>query len=828
MKFSEFIPYDILPNGAIISDHRGSVTFAFELTLPIIYTMEDVEFSSLIEEFRKFTELIGEDILFHKQDIYHKESYSLESHTNNFVENAYALHFNERPFLKMKSYLYITKVPPKDSIYLINKDFAKNFNDTDFYNQIINSSDILKKQSIGLRHIGYDELVSPMSPITKYYNFTDTDQEEIKDVDFSNSSIYVGHQKVHVYTIENLGQFPAEDVTYCKNDNGMAVSNLFDFSYKLSTPHVVNSYLFIPDQKETKVQLDKNERQLEGFDYKNSNREAREEIKLLEQKRSTLNVNYAYLHINIMCFGEDSNVINKKINNAFASSGFKKKENTLARKVLFQGGLAGNGLKLFEKDKHKNILFSLMLDVEALCFFNWEQNYATNSTSISGLKLADRMYGVPVDVDLFVEPKRLGWIKNSNAVVFAASGGGKSFLCNLILLNEYRQGAHIFIIDASFSYKLQTAMHKGVYLTYDDKSKISFNPFYIDWLDSEEAKKIFLNATKIEVNDEDDDTVDDTNKYSNLLEDKTIVLIGILTAATKNEGEELTRYDETIYRNIIFNYFKDRCLNNKKNALCFDDFYHFVEIFLPKFLEEKNIEKSFNFREFLLMLEIFKTGSSMGYLLNSMDDKVKNLDKERFVVVDVARIRQNKLLFSIVSILAMDLYNQKVAKLPLQVAKNLVIDEAWQAISSPQMATFMKGQVKVIRKYGGRTMFISQELDDFLSSEIIKDSIINNSSIKIFADMGEFKTKFEPIRKALALSDNNVKKILSLNQNNRPGEFYKECCICWEGKGQVYSTIVPTELKAIFETDPDEVGKILPKIEEDGIELTATNYANRE
>lgn len=93
--------------------------------------------------------------------------------------------------------------------------------------------------------------------------------------------------------------------------------------------------------------------------------------------------------------------------------------------------------------------------------------------------------------------------------------------------------------------------------------------------------------------------------------------------------------------------------------------------------------------------------------------------------------------------------------------------------------------------------------------------------------MGEFKSKFEPIRKALALSDNNVNKILSLNQNNRKDEFYKEVCICWEARGQVYAVVVPTELKAVFETDADEVGKILPKIKEDGIELTATNYANR-
>ena len=154
-------------------------------------------------------------------------------------------------------------------------------------------------------------------------------------------------------------------------------------------------------------------------------------------------------------------------------------------------------------------------------------------------------------------------------------------------------------------------------------------------------------------------------------------------------------------------------------------------------------------------------------------------------------------------------------------------DEAWQAISSPEMANFMKSQVKVIRKYGGQTIFISQELDDFISSDVIKESIINNSSIKIFADMGSFAQKFEPIKKALSISDNNELKIKSLNKNNRKNAFYKEICICWEQQGQVYAVEVPTELKAIFETDADEVGKILPQFQEYGVELTAINYADR-
>jgi hypothetical protein len=274
MNFSDFMPYDILPNGAIISDHRACISFCFHLRLPLIYTLENVEYAALIEDFRKFTELLGEEILLHKQDVYFQENYQLQNNSNDFVDSSYAIHFNERPFLNMNSYLYISKIPPKDKL-LVSKEFS-NFDENDFLNQIINSSEILRKHNMILELIEYEELISTKSPISKYLNFSNNNQEEIKDIDFSNSKIHVGHKQVNIFTIENLGQFPAEDITYCKYENGMAVSNLFDFSYKLSCPHVVNSYMYIPNQKTAKLFLDKKLNQLEGYDYKNSNKEAKE------------------------------------------------------------------------------------------------------------------------------------------------------------------------------------------------------------------------------------------------------------------------------------------------------------------------------------------------------------------------------------------------------------------------------------------------------------------------------------------------------------------------------------------------------------------------
>lgn len=848
---SKFPIYDITKKGIVIGDNQASVTACFEITFPIVFTLGEDEYIAMMEDFRKFVELLGEEIMIHLQSFYHREYFSLvnsnstdyRDSTQDFIDRAYQMRFNERPYLISKSYIYISKLPDTtiSGKSLVSKEFMKT-DEQMFIDNIVNSGSILKKHGINLRKIDQEELLSPESPISKYMNFSNSDLEELKDIDFSNNKIYVGTNEVKIYSIQSGEQFPTDNVQYNKVNNGLPVGNLFSFSYELGIPHVLNQYIYIPSQKIFNNDIDKLHAKLQSFNVAGANDASMTDILTFKDKQNSFGSLGVWFHTNIMCFDASGKDIEERVNSAFSSSGFKKKEPTLQRKDIFWAGVPGNGSLMASLKKS---LMCILIDLEAVVYLCLEQNYNNSTTSNGkGVRLCDRIYGIPFEVDLYAEPKRKGWIKNENTIVLAGSGGGKSFTMNLFHLNDYQQGNHIFIIDASFSYKLQCAMHNGVYLTYDEKNKISFNPFYMDWLKDPIAKYVFDSAEEVkyvvvdkelDVENHHAEKINTLSKsenqkieaYTDWLENKISMLMGLIGSITKSDKESANKLELSIYRILLFNYFKDRCLTGRVEDTRFDDFFQFMETFLPNFLSANHLsEKEFNYSVFKIMLSNYCSGSSLGYLLNSADEKIKNIEKERFVVIDVSRIRENPDLFPIISALAMDLYNQKVAKLPIGVKKILCIDEAWQAISSPSMATFMKTQVKVIRKYGGRTVFITQEPDDFTSSEIIKESIINNSAVKIYLDMGEFKNKFEPIKKTLAISDNNELKIKSLNQNNRKDAFYREACICWESRGHVYAVETPLELKAIFETDPDEVAKILPQYEKYGVELTAINYAN--
>ncbi len=822
-KLSEIFPiYDVTSKGVIIGDTKASLTACFELSMPIIFTLANEQFEDMVERFRNFIELLGEDVILHKQDFFHREVFSYQPETfenvdaADFIEKSYILQFNERSYLNCRSYLHITKLNTGNIKSLLTKDFAKT-NDQVFVDSILGAAEVIKDY-IQFRHVNRDELFSEKSPISRYINFSSADLEEYRDVDFSNNSVSVGSTNIQIYSIDDLNQFPTENIGYHRTYQGLPVSNMFSFSYPLDCPHTVNSYIYIPNQNGLIQDMEKRVGNLRGFNVKGSNSTAADEIELFIFKLKDLSLQGAYYHMNIMCFDDAPQNIDKKINLAFAETKFKKRENTLARKDLFLSAIPGNSSLLVSQ---KENIMALLTDLEAAAFQNYEQNFPDNLTGVKGVKLCDRLYGIPRVVDIFDEPMKKGIIHNQNVLVLAGSGGGKSFTVNHILMSLYRQGAHVFAIDASFSYRLHAATHQGVYLTFDKNNKISFNPFYSELLKDPRAKEMFHSPHKVTT-----DTI--IAEFHDDYTSKVETLVGLIIIITKNQNEHYNRFYEVVIKLILESYYRDRCLSDKVDQMKFDDFYNYTVENLEVFLRENEITpQDFNPRIFILMLRPFTSSNSMGYLLNSEDEKIKNLDKERFIVIDVQKIADNQQLFSIVTTLAMDIYNRKIAKLPIGVRKTLVIDEAWKAIASPEMATFMKSQVKVIRKYGGHTMFISQELDDFLSSEIIKESIVNNSAIKIFADMSVFKQKFDPIKKALSISDNNEIKIKSLNQNNRPNTFYKEICICWDHVGQVYAVETPLELKAIFETNPNEVAKILPMYEKYGVELTATNYANR-
>lgn len=114
-----------------------------------------------------------------------------------------------------------------------------------------------------------------------------------------------------------------------------------------------------------------------------------------------------------------------------------------------------------------------------------------------------------------------------------------------------------------------------------------------------------------------------------------------------------------------------------------------------------------------------------------------------------------------------------------------------KAIASANMADYIKYLYKTVRKFFGEAIVVTQEVDDIISSPVVKESIINNSDCKILLDQRKYMTKFDGIQQMLGLSEKEKSQILSINQNNDPGRLYKEV---WIGLGGVQSAVYATEV----------------------------------
>ena len=466
-------------------------------------------------------------------------------------------------------------------------------------------------------------------------------------------------------------------------------------------------------------------------------------------------------HCNVMAWAESESEL-KRIRNDVGSQlalmGCTPHHDTVDMPVLFWAAIPGN-----EADFPAEESFYTFLD-QALCLFNEETNYRS-SLSPFGIKMSDRLSGIPIHLDISDLPMKRGVITNRNKFILGPSGSGKSYLTNHLVRQYWEQGAHILLVDTGNSYQglcslihAKTKGRDGVYFTYTEEAPIAFNPFYVE------------------------DGVYDVEKRESL---KTLLL-----TLWKRESEEPTRSEEVALSNAV-NLYLSKLRADRSIVPSFDTFYEFVETDYRRLLEQKRVrEKDFDLENFLNVLEPYYKGGEYDYLLNS--DKQLDLLDKRFIVFELDNISSNRTLLPVVTLIIMETFISKMRRLK-GVRKMILIEECWKALTSANMSAYIRYLFKTVRKYFGEAVVVTQEVDDIISSPIVKESIINNADCKILLDQRKYLSKFDGIQRLLGLTDKERAQILSINLSNDPKRRYKEV---WIGLGGVQSAVYATETSA--------------------------------
>ena len=171
-------------------------------------------------------------------------------------------------------------------------------------------------------------------------------------------------------------------------------------------------------------------------------------------------------------------------------------------------------------------------------------------------------------------------------------------------------------------------------------------------------------------------------------------------------------------------------------------------------------DRDFDINNFLYVLRPYYKGGEFDYLLNAKE----NLDvlHQPFIVFELDNVKDHPILFPVINLIIMEMFISKMRKLK-GVRKVIVIEEAWKSIAKSGMAEFMKYLYKTVRKYFGEAVTVTQEMDDIISSPIIKEAIINNADCKLLLDMKKFQNKFDRIQAVLGMTDKGRDLVLSIN-----------------------------------------------------------------
>ncbi|WP_072945000.1 TraG family conjugative transposon ATPase [Flavobacterium granuli] len=793
-RMDAILPIMDVQHDCILSK-QGDITAVFKVELPELFTLSDQEYETFHQTWLKAIKVLPKFCIFHKQDWFIESKYEPDFNNldDSFLSRSSEHFFNERPFLDHCSYILLTKKPmgrkASSSLFstlvrssVVPQETLKGQVLEDFIESSEQFKRILEDSGfVTLRRLLNDELRShnrKVGLIERYCFLTEKENSFVfNDISF-DEGLKVGDKHCQTYTLADAADLPALCGSRINYDRYSTDRTKFSIGFAsslgqlLSCNHIYNQYLFVEDAQKTLQKLESKRLRLQSLSaYSRENSIARDATNDFLNEAISDQRLPVKAHFNVLAWTAEKDEvkdIKNKVSSALAQMDAMAKQETVGAAQIFWAGIPGN-----EADFPMNDTFDTFAE-QAVCFLNMETGYRS-SLSPFGIRLGDRLTGKPVHVDISDEPVKRGICTNRNKFILGPSGSGKSFFTNHMVRSYYEQGTHIVLVDVGHSYKGLCDMVGGYYFTYDEKNPIRFNPFYIgagDSLDTEKKESI-----------------------------KTLLL-----ALWKKDDETFNRSEYVALSNALQLYY-EKLESNQELFPCFDSFYDFLKDDFVKVLEGEQVkEKDFDINNFMYVLRPYYKGGEFDYLLNATE----NLDllKERFIVFELDNIKDHPILFPVVTIIIMEVFISKMRKLK-GVRKMILIEEAWKAIAKEGMAEYIKYLFKTVRKFFGEAIVVTQEVEDIISSPVVKQAIINNSDCKILLDQSKYQNKFEQIQELLGLTEKEKALVLSVNKANDPDKKYKEVFISLGGVlSKVYRTEVSLEEYLAYTTEETEKMKV--------------------
>ena len=778
------------------------------------------KYSADIDSYYDFTHLftalaqtLGEGYAIHKQDIFVRKQFASEpADGQEFLSSSYFRYFKGRPYTDSLCYLTITQEAKKSRLFSFDSKKWR-----DFLVKIRKVHDQLRDGGVQARFLNKAEA---SEYVDRYFamNFKDR-TVSMTNFKADDETVSMGDKRCKVYSLVDVdcAALPSLVRPYTNievNNTEMPVDlvSVVDSIPNAETV-VYNQIIFLPNQKRELSLLDKKKNRHASIPNPN-NQMAVEDIKRVQEVIARESKQLVYTHFNMVVAvsaGADLQKCTNHLENAFGRMGIHISKRAYNQLELFVGSFPGNCYTLNEEyDRF------LTLSDAAMCLMYKERVLHSEETPLK-IYYTDRQ-GVPVAIDITGKEGKNKLTDNSNFFCLGPSGSGKSFHINSVVRQLHEQGTDVVMVDTGNSYEGLCEYLGGKYISYTEERPITMNPFRINREEYNIEKIDFLKnlilmiwkgadsqIPEIEFRIVEQIIIDYYDAYFNGFtrytdEQREVLLKNLFAAASrKNPNKPPREVDEMVRKQI--EVLEARRAALKVSELNFNSFFDYSFDRLEQICTENDIT-TISYSTYSTMLQPFYKGGAYEKILNENVDSA--LFDETFIVFEVDAIKENKKLFPIVTLIIMDVFLQK-----MRIKKNrkvLVIEEAWKAIASPLMAEYIKFMYKTARKFWASVGVVTQEIQDIIGSEIVKEAIINNSDVVMLLDQSKFKERFDEIRKILGLTEVDCKKIFTINrlENKEGRSFFREVFIRRGTTSGVYGVEEPRECYMTYTTERAE------------------------
>ena len=782
----------------VIVSKRGEITLGWKVSLPPMCSLTKDDHSDRLDALCSAVQSLGANFIVHRQDWFIKTNYSAEG-CSSFLADAYERHFDGREHLTHEQYLFLTLTLKESSSRGISsggffeiispkkehlaRDLATLESKASEFESILTGRGRMK-----LTRLDDNQLTSITASVMSL-----ADKDGIySDVKVGSDSIEISGKSLWAYSIGESYLLPSLINPCLKADHLSAPGSAIHLSTAaaigplLECEHIVNTSIFTINQSDSTREVDGRRRRMTSMSKNAENKVGAEELDRFLDLSHKEQLTTVKTNTNILVWGDKSQEqeLRGKVSSALSGMGITCVQATFDAPILWYSSIPGAVGEISSDNLRKGEL------KESLCLGIGETFEHDMENGI--LKMCDRFRNIPVRIDIQAAAYQAGLIDNYNAFILGGSGTGKSFFTNYFVRSCYDAGQTVFIIDVGDSYQglcsvinEESAGKDGIYYTWNRDSPITFDAFIgIDqWLDNEDRLQqendglnFLLSFLQTLWAPRAGWNADSGNILKQIVRDFAISRRGILERAI---------FDDL--RNFIISDIAPR-VHSKEGYIC----------------DNVKVDKSrFDIDGLILAMGDYAKGGAFGFLLN--DRSPKDLFSSRFTVFEVDKLSgiNDSKFYSLCILCIMNSFNAKMRSTPGM--KVMVIEEAWKAIANETMSGYLAGLWKTARKFQTSAVVVTQQVSDIMSSSVIRDTILQNSSVRILLDQSNNKNSFSQLQELLGLTDHQRDVILSMNRTRRKGKHYREVFIALgDKKYGVYATEVSPEEAIAYESNKEK------------------------